>query len=191
MKQANAIARVMRATVGDGSFWLGLLPSLALLGGLYLAFMPEQPLTLNSMTTTHAAVVQGRHFSLDIRADVEMDCDGTVHRWIVRRIGTDAMGRPIWDNHPIQEPKNPITGTGAGLQWRLTLPLPASVTPGHWFYRSMTLDGCRWGTRIGAAVFGPPRRFSGLVPLTVVQPSADTPPAVVPAIGPVVVVPER
>ncbi len=190
MKHASIVVRGLRATFGSASFWLGLLPSMGLLGGLYLALAAEEPINLNSVSAAGAAV-QGRALSLDLRADVAADCEGKVERWAVRWIGTDSSGRRVGDWRPFAPAGNPLVGVGDGLRWRITLPLPATLEPGAWFYVSRTVDGCRWGSRLAAALFGPPRRYSPLVPFTVVEPGADTPPAVVPAIGPVVVVPER
>lgn len=191
MPAMRAAARTFRATIGSPSFWLGLLPSMALIGALYLVFTPEQPINLNAISTSAGTVIQGRFLRLDLRADVGADCESTVQRWIMRRAGTDSAGRAVWDAHPVEARYNPIVGVGEDLRWSITLPLPASVGPGRWYYASKTLDHCRWGSHLAAVLFGPMRRYSPLVPFEVVGPDADTPPAVVSAPGPVVVVPER
>ena len=100
---------------------------------------------------------------------------GRADRWVWQWSGlTDKFGRQMRRYVSLPERTNPPPTKFAEEDvYILSLPMPANVTPGHWFYWSRQHDGC-WPLPF----FQPPDRESVNVPFDVVDgPAPGVPPS--------------
>ncbi len=185
-------AAKMARRINSLGLFLGFALGLPLFGFLYIAVVPSRPTTPAVLTELDGVVSRGGAINLKFKSDRKFDCEVTVARWMYRVVGRDDRGRDIKDYVPLKgNPTNPPVGTGEGLEWYLTLDAPDKLAPGRWFYTYDAWYGCRWGLPIAAVIFGRPHRRGEPVPILVVDPPADTPPAIVSAPGPITVVPTK
>lgn len=152
-------------------------------GLLVIAHIPRNPIVLANVHEVDGVAVRGQWLDLDFTFTREQECEARVERWLWRwsNVGTEPV------KHWVQldaTGANPPTGLGR-VHYLLAIAVPASVTPGQWYYRSRTVDTC--GLR--SQLFGRNLRETGDIAVTIVDPDAKTPVQVVTVSGPTLIVP--
>lgn len=153
--------------------------------GVGFVTQPAAPIQLLDVREVDGAAVLGRRLDLLVRIVKRADCNARVVRWLWQHVEID--GRMVPKYVPLKDDANPPVVLNTEVEYILSLAIPADVQPGVWFYTSQTFDGCAWGSRL----WGETVRKSPNIPVRVVAPSPNDPPAVVSAPGPVTVVPAR
>ena len=113
-------------------------------------------------------------------------CDARVERWLWRmEPDEDEPGTVIPHYVPMPQTANPPTPVGVQTKYQLSLPVPANIAAGDWNYFSRTHDDCDNVWNPNQSKF----RDSPNVPVRITEPNSSTQPAIVPAPGPVLIVP--
>lgn len=165
------------------AFFLAIIVGQGVGAFMVLAFIPRNPIVVGNVREVDGVVVRGQWIELEFSLTRNQQCGAKVERWlwhwsepgVKHWVQLDASGA------------NPPTKVGELSKYILAVPVPSAVTPGEWFYWSRTLDYC--GLR--SAIFGENVRESMDIPLTIVDPTTATPPQIVTAPGPVLVVPSH
>lgn len=149
-----------------------LFCALGALGGFGCVYMVGRQAPITLVNVHEADGVALRNGALDVRLTLvrTRTCDAHVDRWLWHTDGErDDAGELVRRWVPLPATTNPPTPLGVEVSYILSLPLPANVTPGEWFYWSRTYDGCPL-----LPLLASPARESPNVPVLVTE--ADTPP---------------
>lgn len=154
--------------------------------GIGIATQPKAPIQVLEIREVDGVAIAGRRLDLYFRLVKRADCNARVYRWLWSWAMVE--GEFVKKKVPIvMEPVNPIIPVGVETSYILSIPVPQDLQPGHYFYESETRDGCGWGSR-----FLPESvRYSPPIPVYLADPSPMDPPQVIPAPGPVTVVPAK
>ena len=163
------------------AFLLAIIVGLGVGALMVLVLVPRNPIVIGNVREVDGVVVRGQWLELEFNLTRNQQCGARVERWLWHWV---EPGIKHWVQLDTSG-ANPPTKIGEAVSYILAIPVPAAVTPGDWFYWSRTYDYC--GLR--SAVFGENIRESANIPVRVIDPYSTTPPQVVTAPGPVLVVP--
>ena len=109
------------------------------------------------------AAVRGGTLDIFARVNKNRDCDTNVERWLWQ--WHDVKGEKVKDWVPLAYPSPPPLLPGDDQAYIITMQLPNSVTPGQWYYMSLSRTNCSLWTRI----FGSAPRISAQIPISVTE----------------------
>ena len=136
-----------RAITSIRSIWPAFIVACFLGGiggfGMVLRLANSPPITLVGVKEADGLAVVNGNLEIQLTIVRSHQCDAHVERWMWQPTGQlDRYGRPIrrWVNLP--STANPPTPLGVEVTYLVSIPLPANVTIGDWFYWSRTFDNC-------------------------------------------------
>ena len=127
--------------------WQNLLAGVGgvLIGGvvgfsLLLWSSRTAPLIIRSVYELDGVVAQGGHLDIVFDIDRLRDCPSETSRWLWTWVDQD--GRRMRQFFPLVSTPTAITDAGLDQHFILSVPLPAGIWPGEWFYISRTIEHC-------------------------------------------------
>ena len=136
----------------------------------YLAERP--PVRIESMRELDGLAVKDGTIDIAFTLTRNRDCEARVDRWMWQDTGTrDRQGEIVKKWVFLQAGPNPPTPLGVETSYVLSIPLPANVTPGTWYYWARTYDGCQ----VVPALDHPSRESKNIPVVVTAYPKPDAP----------------
>ena len=114
------------------------------------------------------------YIDIYVELDRLRDCPAQTSRWLWT--WDDREGQHLKHFFPLANNATTITDAGRDQRFILSIPIPPGVWPGHWFYRSKTIEHCS----LLPGLFRAPVRESADIPIHIVDPPARPAPAGMP-----------
>ena len=120
------------------------------------------PVIVHDEHSVGAATLRSGHIDIFIDLDRMRDCPAETSRWLWTWVTHE--GRQIKQFYPLASSATSLSDPGRDQRLILSLPIPAGVQPGRWFFWSKTIEHCS----LFPSLFRSPIRESADIPISIV-----------------------
>jgi len=131
LQRQNMIVGLVGMTLGSG------------LGFFLLVWTGQRPpVIVHSAYALNGVAARGGHLDIFFELDRQRDCPTETSRWLWTWVDHDGV--KVKQFFPLTNTSTTVTDAGENQEFILSLPLPAGLWEGTWFYWAKTVEHCRF-----------------------------------------------
>jgi hypothetical protein len=136
----------------------------SLLGSLIILWDSRYaPVVVHEEQALSATAIRNGHIDLYFEVDRVRACPATTSRWLWT--WTDHGGMKVKQFYPVSGWASGLSDIGRDQRFILSVPIPAGIPAGQWFYWARTVEHCPWLPNL----FRLPVRESTDIPIRIID----------------------